>query len=294
MNAAKSSNVSDLTVESLLPGRENGLRQLFNQAGLRAPEITWTPSRSELHSPLHRQFEAKCRQLAGPDGRILKKDVAAADFGGLSDWQMLIEVRNDGEDFLYTHYGKAISESSGIDMSDRLVSDFGGHVSTFFMGLYRAILKTGQWVYSQHESPREMFVRSWQRLIVPLYDEAGSISHLLALNVPDNELSVGLELMIDPVFVVDQDRKVLFSNRAGRKMFNIPLTLPREHTLDMLTGIDLDCSESPEDLLSQNRVIDSVELTRNGSIMERLVMTVSAAEHRGQAFYVVVMRMVGT
>lgn len=207
---------------------------------------------------------------------------------------MVVEIEGEGEDFVYSQYGNAIAEASGMDMRGRRTSEFGGHVSIYFNGLYRAILKVGDWVYARHESPLYIFVAGWRRLIVPLYGEDGSITRLAALNIPENDLSVGLELMIDPVFVVDHDHMVLCSNKAARGMFGFPPILSRAQTLEKLTGIGLNVPASPEELLAQNRVLDSIELAPNGSIMERLVMTVSAAEHRGQAIYVVVMRMIGT
>ena len=40
--------------------------------------------------------------------------------------------------------------------------------------------------------------------------------------------------------------------------------------------------------------VEAIELTVRGGIAERLVMTLSAAEHRGTALYVAVMRLLGT
>ena len=59
-----------------------------------------------------------------------------------------------------------------------------------------------------------------------------------------------------------------------------------------LTGIALDDQQSPTELLLNQTVTDSVQLRVRGGIAERLIMTVSAAEHRGRALYVVVMRLI--
>jgi hypothetical protein len=47
-------------------------------------------------------------------------------------------------------------------------------------------------------------------------------------------------------------------------------------------------------MLANSTMIDSIQLTIRNEIVERLVMTVSAAQHRGDAFYVVVMRQIGS
>lgn len=293
MSTAAEARVTDLIAESLLPGQEDRIRELFNAQNLRAPEIIWSPGDSELRSPLHRRFAAICQSRA-VDGQIPASGVSVEDFGTLSGWLIVIDVLDDGEDFLYEHYGHEIAEYSGLDMTGKRVSDFGGYLATFYTGLYKAVLSTQQWVFSEHEPPKDIFVRSWQRLIVPLVDDRGDVTRLLTLNVPDSEMRVGLELMVDPVFVVGADGKVIFHNRAAQVMFHLPASHARKRSLGDLTGIALEIDMTPEDLLNQNRVVESIELTSTGSIIERLSMTVSAAQHRGQAFFVVVMRMIGT
>ena len=287
------SKVVDLVTESLLPGRRDNLRAMFNAEGLPAPVVIWSPTDGELRSPRHRQFVQVCRDHEDAKGRIAANNIQIEDFGALADWLMVLDVEAGGDDFRYDYYGRSISDFSGLDMTGKRTSDFRGYLSTFFRGLYRAVLKTGRPVYSMHEPPKDVFIRSWQRLIVPLFGEAGDVTRLLTINVPDNEFQVGLELMVDPVFVVRADNSVIYSNRAARMMFNVPGGYGNHATISDLTGIDLDFPESAEDLLSQNRVIDSLVLAPRGSIMERLAMTISAAEHRGQAFFVVVMRTIG-
>lgn len=288
-------NIADMIAESLQPERQDKVRDLFNAEGLRAPEVIWSPGEAELSNPLHRQFARIC-QSRMKDGVLPATAIRPDAFGELTDRMMVLEVENGGE-FRYSHYGSLISEYSGLDLTNQLTTEFRSgfeYLSVFFTGLYKAVVASGQWVYSMHEPPEGIFVKSWQRLIVPLVDGAGEVTRLFVLNVPENELRVGLELMVDPVFVVGTDRKVLFANRSAHRMFSLPARPDETATFSSMTGIELSLRESPEDLLSSRKVIDSVELTNVGMVMERLVMTVSAAQHRSQAFYVVVMRALGT
>ncbi|MEK6215894.1 MAG: PAS domain-containing protein, partial [Boseongicola sp.] len=263
-----------------------------NAAGARAPEVIWSPAEAELRSPLLRQFADICRRYTTPDGVIPATAVRLEDFGGLTEWLMMIDPIDDGKDFRYTFYGPAISEHYGKDMTGQLTSNFGGHIGNFFAGIYKAAHKRGEIVYSEHEPPINVFVRVWQRLIVPLTDIDGKISRFLVLNVPDNELRTGLELMVDPVFVLTPDERIIFTNRAAKTLFNI--TGPPQSTdFGQTTGLELDARLSPAEMLSQHRIDDTVQLTIRDTIVERLVMTVSATQHRGAAFYVVVMRMIG-
>ena len=53
-------DVIDLIADSLTPGRPDLVRQLFNAAGARTPEVIWSPNEAELRSQLLRQFADIC------------------------------------------------------------------------------------------------------------------------------------------------------------------------------------------------------------------------------------------
>jgi PAS domain-containing protein len=284
--------IVDLIADSLTPGHPDAVRDLFNSAGARAPEVIWSPDDAELRSPLLRQFASICQRYKTADGRIPTTAVRLEDFGGLTERLMIIDLVDDGKDFRYTFYGAGICDYYGHDMVGRLTSDIGGHIATFFSGLYKAVLRRGEIVYSEHEPPITVFVRVWQRLIVPLTDSNGKIARFIVINVPDNELRTGLELMVDPVFVVTAEEKITYANRAAKTLFNLSQSRPNGD-FEQTTGLALDARLSPTEMLSQHRIDDTVQLTIRDTIVERLVMTVSATQHRGTAFYVVVMRMIG-
>ena len=285
-------NVIDLIADSLTPGRPDLVRQLFNAAGARTPEVIRSPNEAELRSPPLRQFADICRHYTTPDGKIPTTAVRLEDFGGLTEWLMMVDPVDDGRDFRYTFYGAAISEHYVQDMTGRLTSAFDGHIGTYFAGLYKAAHQRREIVYSEHEPPINVFVRVWQRLIVPLTDSNGKVARFLVLNVLDNELRTGLELMVDPVFVLTPEEKIIYANRAAKTLFNITGS-PKSADFGQTTGLELDARLSPAEMLSQHRVDDTVQLTIRDNIFERLVMTVSATQHRGTAFYVVVMRIIG-
>ena len=280
--------------QSLLPGRPDVIRQMFNAEGARAPEVIWAPTDADLRNPLLRRFAEIVRGYRTADGHVPARALRLEDFGGLTEWLMLVDAIDGGKDFQYTFYGPSIADHYGRDMTGRRTSEFAGHIASFFAGLYSAAIQRGEPVYSEHEPPASVFVRVWQRLIVPLSDGSGRIVRFLVLNVPDNELRTGLELMVDPVFVLTREQDLLYANRAAQTLFKLRPTRTPGETLEQATGIVLDTPLCPEEMLSKHRVEDSVQLTIREAIVERLVMTVSAAQHRGHAFYVVVMRLIGT
>jgi len=283
----------DLLTESLMPGRDSALRRIFNDHGAREPFIIWSPTQDELHSPQIRRFAEICRGFADDQGRVARAAFQLSAFEQLADWIMLLEP--DGDVYRYVHYGAGIAEFYGRDITGETTETFTGHIAQFFKALYRAVEQRGEWVLSEHEPPAAVFVRSWRRLIVPLMGEDGStVAGFAVANLPENDLRAGLELMVDPVFVIGADQQVHFANRAAHKIFGIATHGTQGVSLRTLTGITLDTDQSPEALLSAQAHEDTIELTVRGGIAERLVMTLSAAEHRGTALYVAVMRLLGT
>ncbi len=214
-------DVIDLIAASLVPGRPDVTRHLFNAVGARAPDVVWSPNDAELRNPLLRQFAEICSKYHDENGNISANAIRLEDFGGLTDWIMLIDVLDQGQDFRYTFYGPEIADYYGQDMTGQRTSEFGGHISTFFGGLYKAIMRRGETAYSEHEPPQNVFVRVWQRLIIPLVDENDSVIRFIALNVPENELRTGLEFMVDSVMVLTDSRKIVYINRTATVLFSM-------------------------------------------------------------------------
>jgi PAS domain-containing protein len=287
-------DVIDLMSESLMAEGSDALRQMFNAEGARAPIVIWEPSDDELQSPLLERFARQCREMAGEDGKVRLTAFHADTLDkGLVDWLMIVEVQDD--DFRYRAYGKGIAEYYGRDLTGMTTKAFTGHIAAFFEALYRTSACRGEWALSEHEPPRSVFVRIWRRLIVPLFTEDGSeVAAFAVLNLPENELRTGLELMVDPVFVADRDQVVHYANGAAREMFGIRSNRMADRTLRQLTGIGFEALPGPSDMLARRQVCESTELHLAGGIAERLISTVSAAEYRGEAYHVVVLRQLGT
>lgn len=273
---------------------EAALRQLFNGAGARAPHILWSPAEAEINDPVVRDFGRRMRALADAGGRVPASAVTPDSLGALAGWAMILDAETPEGPFRYRHYGARIARHYGRDMTGLTTADFAGHIATFFTALYRAAAARDEWVLSEHEPPRDVFVRTWHRLIVPLHDTAGGVTGFAVANVPENALRAGLDLMVDPVFVLDDVQVVHYANRAAQTVFFPDRQIAAGDTLHGITGIALEIGMTPTELLAHGDQIDSIELFPRGAIVERLVTTVSATQHRGRAFYIVVMRLIGT
>ncbi len=292
--APEHEDLVDMIAESLIPGRKDTLRQLFNSQGARAPMVIWSPGFQEMHSPLLRRFATVCETMMDDVGHVPKHGFDLAAFEeGMRRWIMV--VAPDGDNYRYEYYGKGIARHYGRDMTGQTTTGFTNHIGQFFNALYQVAQKHGEWVLSEHEPPKSVFVRVWRRLIVPLFGtDSQTVTGFAVINLPDNELRTGLELMVDPVFVMDGDQVVHYANGAAQRLFGLEPIASQKRLLSELSGITLDALPAPEDMLTRGSVEETVQLTIKAGIAERLVTTISAAEQRGTAFYVVVLRMIGT
>ena len=146
--------------------------------------VIWSPGLHELQDPLLRRFAECCERWMDEAGRVRADAFDRTALDGLSQWLMIVEPTVDG--FVYSHYGQAIVDHYGRDMTGESSREIGGHISQFFEALYVACARRREWVLSEHEPPKSVFVRSWRRLIVPLFDaDDETVLRFAVLNVPE-------------------------------------------------------------------------------------------------------------
>ncbi len=128
---------------------------------------------------LHRRWTA---QRAACGGVPPAEEFQVADtLADIAPNLMLLQAV--GDDFLYHHYGADIMRHSQFDMTGRMVSEFGGEIGEFFAERYRRVRASGQPLYTVHFSDRAKSVLTWERLILPLKDNASG-DWMLVYNRP--------------------------------------------------------------------------------------------------------------
>ncbi len=286
-DAAKIS-VSTLA-DSLRAGNSDLLRAYFAPEKSPAPRIVWSPDAKDYGSSIIHSFAEVCDLIGREDGTILDENFSIEAFDGLDRWMQV--VRREGDTFRYIHYGTEIRDHYGQDMTGHTTDDFDSHISVFFGALYRAAVVRRERVLSEHEPRLHVFVRAWRRLIVPLVANENDVTGFVAVNIPDNELRAGLEMIVDPVIVTNRDREVQYANSAAHQFFRI--TPGENQKLRQAIGLSLGEVTPPEVLLIRREVIERLELVEHKSgLMDRVALSISAAEHRGQAYYVLHVRPV--
>lgn len=281
----------NLMADQLVASQYAAVTDLFSRQQARPPRIVWSPCAGNLRHPLLSQFAHICREHLHTDGKILVEDFQLDRFTPVAPWTMTLDINTPQGEFVFNHFGDAIAESFGADMAGRPISDLAPHISQFYTALYRAACQRKEWFLSEHEPPRQVFVQSWLRLFVPLFNRTGDVAKFVALNYPENALRAGLEVIPDPVFVADNDMVVCFANRAARSAFSLS---PRRSGLPMLPdiiGTRLMLPYAPSKMLESGIVENRIVHLRIGNSLEDdFLVTVSAASHAERAFYIVMVR----
>ncbi len=287
--------VADKDVSRLAVSLENNetelLKHLFSQAASSTPTLLWSPSEREIHNPVLKKIAAICWEMADEDGFVRQSGISEERFGPLFNNMMVVTPTENPSRFRYSHYGSEISKTYGYDMTGKTTDAFEGHISLFFASAYRAAGQRREWLLSEHEPPSQVFARNWRRLVIPMKDDAGQPSGFVVGNVPDNELRAGLEIVPDPILVVDAGGIVRYANQAACEFWDARSAPDYEKPFEELTGISFAPKLSPSEMLGNRTVVDKVDLAIRNSIVERFLLTINAAVHRDTAFYIVMVRM---
>ena len=162
----------------------HALESIFKTAGFSPPMIKWDPKPEDIEIEELR-FLLNYWQGQRQDGKIpnLSK-IDALDLAPCLGYLMVLDIGQD--ELTYRVYGTKIAQASGFDLTGKTVSSITSHsfIPTFFNACYRATQRRQIPILTQHETPVEVSVYSWTRLILPLANDAGEIVRFLAGNFP--------------------------------------------------------------------------------------------------------------
>ena len=189
--------------------------------------------------------------------------------------------------FRYLHYGNGIADFHGVSLLGKSTTFFSNYIGTFLHAVYLAVIERREPVLAIHAPAKAVFARSWNRLIVPLCDVNGRITQFAVINIPDNELRAGLEIVPDPVLILDSNQIVRFANRPARELFGRQIYQGSKMDLFTFAGIDVEMPASPWEMAASKTVHDVVSLAIADTMIERFNLTISGTVQWGTAFYVI-------
>jgi diguanylate cyclase (GGDEF)-like protein len=101
-----------------------------------------------------------------------------------------------GGDYLYIYYGRAIFETSGVEMLGSKVSQWKSEVGAFFCQAYDRSIAELRPIYTVHRAHHAIRVHLWERLVLPVRAEDGSL-RLVVFNKPREYLDDLLRAVLD-------------------------------------------------------------------------------------------------
>ncbi|MBJ6370524.1 hypothetical protein JF290_03195 [Sedimentitalea sp. CAU 1593] len=265
-------------------------RDQFLKVDAPPPFLLWSPDPRNSFRSVVQQFSDTCDRLSSGAATIPLKALDLGVFGATKDWLMLLSTTDDPRVFHYDHYGLGIARIYGKDMTGMTTDAFPGHISAFFSATYVAVGQRRERLLTVHQPPRSVFVSTWQRLIVPVVDETETTVQFLVLNVPENELRAGLEILPVPVLIVDKDHRVCYANKQARQEFDGGGVGPWGRSLFEYAALDLTIRESPGEIMDTGMVQTSLCRHIKHTQIGAYEATISAALHHNVAFYVVMLQ----
>ena len=101
---------------------------------------------------------------------------------------MILDVLRDGFDARFRLYGTGVATHAGRDWTGSTVSEMNritqSNLALMYRGLYLAVFRSRQPLYSFHRSPVWLSAKCWRRLVLPMTYEDGVCSQFIVGNIP--------------------------------------------------------------------------------------------------------------
>ena len=149
--------------------------------------FSWAPEKSTLPPTLQfllEWWQGLPRQDDLPQAEAIDP-LALRDVMG---YLMILEpeAQDNGLDFRYRLYGTAIAGRSGFDLTGKLISESNvdAAIKHYFIACYRAVVERRDALFAAHESPPEISVAAWSRLMLPFADTDRQVTKIVVGNLP--------------------------------------------------------------------------------------------------------------
>ncbi len=219
------------------------LDRLFLAAKARPPLVVWRPDPEMLRSPVLARLQQRWEAFRpAPDQPPRPNVVGRLLEGSAAEWTMHLAALPTAaaapgkpvplERFVYRHYGAGIARHYGRDMSGQTLTAFPGHIGAFFAAVYEAVRLRPEPIFTEHEPPAAVLVRSWRRLILPLAEPGGPVAGFVVGNIPESAVGTLLDVMHDAALVTDGLGHIRLANRAASTLLGVAATALMGSRLD--------------------------------------------------------------
>ena len=151
-----------------------------------APRVLWHPAPDQLSPGPLRFLAGHWRSLCGEGKLPHHRQVDPLAMRPALGYIMLVDAIEDGRDFRYRLYGSIVARVSGAELTGRLLSHHpaSAYVTEFSLASYRAGLLLRAPLYTERVPALAEWTVLWQRLALPLVNDAGEVIRFLAATVP--------------------------------------------------------------------------------------------------------------
>jgi hypothetical protein len=176
----------DQWAQQICAGDYADVERVFATETDRRPTVVWSPRADSIAAPPLRFLLEYWTDLAAggvlPNRRCIDPLAMRPALGYI----MLIDVVDHGRDFRYRLYGSTIALISKLDMTGRLMSTHpaSSYVNEFGLAANRAVLNRRLPLYTERTPALAERTVRWQRIALPLADDLGDVTRILAGTVP--------------------------------------------------------------------------------------------------------------
>lgn len=275
----------------------------FHAAGGPPPTILFDPLDTALGLDSMRLFARICDQQAKRSGgAISRADLRLDDFGSMVDFMAVVERAPDNTaspfqtDWVFTFSGWETDFAHTDALTGQRASTaLSAPVAAMVRDVWtHAAQDNGSRVLTCHTSPKDILQNDWSVLSVPLLSASGSgVDGFLLYARATNKLGIGLDVIPDPVLVVDGALRVRMVNEAARHVFetgrrSVGTTPP----LSEYTNSDLDLScKGPVYNMKSRRLRNICRCLLNGRVVS-MQATLSPLKHNELDYIVILMQPV--
>jgi hypothetical protein len=175
----------DRWTQQICCDQHNDIERVFLAHTARRPTIVWSPTSPSIAAPQLRFLLEYWTGLAahGPPNR---RAIDPLDMRPALGYVILVDAVDGGRDFRFRLYGSSIALISHMEMTGRLMSEqrVSGYVGEFTLASNRAVVVRRLPLYTERTPAVAERTTCWQRIVLPLVDDAGAVSRLLVGTVP--------------------------------------------------------------------------------------------------------------
>lgn len=106
-------------------------------------------------------------------------DLDPADLQPWLDNLVVLDVTIDGEDFIYAYYGQSFAAAFGASTVGKSVSELPVQHADVLKAEYEGVLRERMPVARIHSADFDGEQQTWERLVLPLFDDEGEVEKLL-------------------------------------------------------------------------------------------------------------------